>query len=604
MTTTNANQKDTNVQNQIPLIRTDRTYESLRYSEYAPTHGLGELGDNAVEAGATHMWIMLSKNEKRQKAKKRSVNKRSIDEIAVVDDGSGMELDVLCKCLALGESIRPPRGKSGLGIGRFGVGMTLGSISLARRIEVYSRRTSKSAFLYTYIDLDEIVDGQMKYIPYPTEKNPEDEYTQLLTGSSGTIVLLKKCDRVNSWLDELPHYLGRTYRKFIEKGLDINVGSRMLHEAQTAFKFEHVYLHDPLYMAGPTRFDVENPTGKDPKASDWGEETIQMPIPNTDGETAEIRIRFSLLPEEWRKQKGDGASDTAKKRRITENEGISILRADREVLYGHVPYITGQKGTAKAMDVDRWWGCEISFPPELDDYFHVRYIKRGAEPTEEVRDQIRAIITPVVNTARKAVRQVWAKNAGEEQQAESVFAKAEETVSNIQNKLFDAKKGTDIPQEEEHQKMEALLDQSVEINREAEEKREKKRQEKREKLKKAPFSIELVEGFSRNELFETVHLLGKTIIKINVLHPFYDKVLRPLCEEETPQANLSQVDAAEISDFKRKSKDAILLLLFGYARTEATLYDVDDTTLGNLRSRWGSMLAAAIDEYYKNEGNA
>ena len=602
MTTVNVQQEKPNGQNQIPLIRADRTYESLRYSEYSPTHGLGELGDNSVEAGAMHLWIMLSKNEKREKAKKRTVAKKCVEEIAVIDDGSGMEEAVLSRCLALGESVRPIKGKSGLGIGRFGVGMTLGSISLARRVEVYSRKSPKTAFLYTYIDLDEIASGKMEFIPYPIESQPEEEYSKLLSGSSGTIVILKNCDRVTTWLDDLRNYLGRTYRKFIERGLSVKLGYRMIHEGQKNFQFENVYLHDPLYLAGPTRFDAENPSCPDPKADDWGEEVISVPIPGRNGEMADIRIRFSMLPEEWRKQQGDGGSDIAKSRKVIDNEGVSILRADREVLYTTVPKIVGR--AANAQEIDRWWGCEILFPPELDDYFHVRYIKRGAEPTEEIRDKIKAVITPTVRTARKAVRAVWAKNDAVEQQADHVFTKAEETVSNIQNKLFDAKKGADIPQEEEQQQVEALLDRSVEVNRENEENREKKRQEKREKLKQAPFSIELVEGFSRNELFETVHLLGRTIIKINVLHPFYDKVLKPLCEDDSTKSGLGHVESAEIADLKRKSKDAILLLLFGYARTEATLYDVDDTTLGNLRSRWGSMLAAAIDDYYKNEGKA
>lgn len=59
---------------------------------------------------------------------------------------------------------------------------------------------------------------------------------------------------------------------------------------------------------------------------------------------------------------GAGGNTEARKRKIDRNEGVSILRADREVFYGHVPYITGKKGEAKSDDKDRWWGCEISFP--------------------------------------------------------------------------------------------------------------------------------------------------------------------------------------------------------------------------------------------------
>lgn len=47
-------------------------------------------------------------------------------------------------------------------------------------------------------------------------------------------------------------YLGRTYRKFIEAGLKIYLDDRQ------------VYMHDPLYVSGPTQFDTKEK--QDPKA--------------------------------------------------------------------------------------------------------------------------------------------------------------------------------------------------------------------------------------------------------------------------------------------------------------------------------------------------
>lgn len=138
---------------------------------------------------------------------------------------------------------------------------------------------------------------------------------------------------------------------------------------------------------------------------------------------------MSLLPEEWRSSMGAGGSVEAKKRKIDRNEGISILRADREVFYGHVPYITGKKGEARALEIDRWWGCEISFPPELDHDFQVRYIKRGAEPTADLRDQIREVIGDVVQTARKMVQETWNVNKSEASKRAGNFGKAEETMA-------------------------------------------------------------------------------------------------------------------------------------------------------------------------------
>ena len=140
-----------------------------------------------------------------------------------------------------------------LGIGKFGVGMTLGSISLARHVEVYSRSNSEEEFFYTYIDLDEINHQELIDIPEPSEKDIPEEFTDFFDGCTGTIVILSNCDRMDcsgkkmtpsEMSGSIATYLGRTYRKFIEAGLKIYLDDRQ------------VFLHDPLYYSGPTQFDT------------------------------------------------------------------------------------------------------------------------------------------------------------------------------------------------------------------------------------------------------------------------------------------------------------------------------------------------------------
>lgn len=294
----------------VELIRVDRLYESLRYNEYTPDNGLGEIVDNSVEAGSTRIDVRITKvKESRSKGKSRT----KIEEIAVVDNGCGMDAVTLSKCLALGESLRTTS-KGKLGIGRFGVGMTLGSISLARRVEVYSRTNVDSNFLYTYIDLEEIKNCELLHIPFPKPNAPHEKYRHLLDGCTGTIVVLKDCDRIEGDWEGLANYLGRTYRKFIERGLKITIGIQAANEAE--FRIDPVYLHDPLYMAGPTKFDADaKAQGKpmDPKAVDWGTIHIPLEISNQPGKTADVIIRLTLLPEEWRMFKGDGGNAEAKK---------------------------------------------------------------------------------------------------------------------------------------------------------------------------------------------------------------------------------------------------------------------------------------------------
>lgn len=552
----------------IALIRVDRMYESLRYNDYSAQNGLGEIVDNSVEAGAAHIDVVVTVEKVRKSGKKK--DSEQIIEIAVVDDGCGMEQNVLHRCLALGESIRDNGERRG--IGRFGVGMTMGSISIARRVEVYSRVQTSGSFLYTFIDLDDIQDGNLIAIPAPTVKMPPQPLAERLNNSSGTIVVLKKCDRIDGSVD-FSNYLGQTYRKFIERGLEIRLNG------------DRVYLHDPMYMASPTLFDVQRLRTEgsiEPKATSLGEFRIPREIPGADGKTADVIIRMSLLPEEWRTTMGAGGSAEAKKRKIDRNEGISILRADREVFYGHVPYITGKKGEARALEIDRWWGCEISFPPELDSDFQIRYIKRGAEPIADLRDQIRAAISDVVQTARKMVQETWSVAKSVEDRRAGSFGKAEEAMAKASTILPKSKKGKAITALEEEQQIDALTAAALGIERFNAEKREAKKAE----IRKKPYSIEPV-SYPKMVLFDTVHLLSNTIIKLNVNHPFYKRVLQPLCGD---LAN------GTVDEERQDIKDTILLLLFSYTKAEA-MFDNHEELFETLRTQWGAVLATALNEY-------
>lgn len=554
----------------VELICVDRMYESLRYNDYSAQNGLGEIVDNSIEAGAANIAVKFTVKKVLKPGKKRAAD--TIVEIAVVDDGYGMDFDTIYRCLALGESIHKSKNRS---IGRFGVGMTLGGISLARRIEVYSRIHSKEEFFYTFIDLDDIRKGNMICIPKPTLQAPPEEYIKSLGNSSGTIVILKKCDRVEGDFEGFTNYLGRTYRKFIERGLKIRLNDEL------------VYLHDPLYIAGPTVFDVQklkNEGITEPKAILLGEESIQLEIPDSSGKTANVTIRMSLLPKEWRTERGAGGGSEAKKRKIDQNEGISILRADREVLYAHVPYITGKKGEARSLDLDRWWGCEISFPPELDSYFQVRYIKRGAEPIASLRDQIREVISRTVRTARNIIREDWAKKKMADDAEAGTFKKAEQTMAHAEKSLPESKKGKNLNKRENEHKLDAVV--SAALGGEKDD--PKKKAKKKDEIRKKPYSIELV-SYPPSNLFETVHLLDNIVIKLNVNHPFYENVLQPLCGSQEKEDFTAQ-------QLQQDMKNAIALLLFAYAKAES-MFENSEDLFENLRMQWGAALRTALTQY-------
>lgn len=562
--------------NEESLINISKIYESLRYNDYSIENGIGEIIDNSIEAGASQINVFIEKKQLTRGKKGIEI----IDKIAVIDNGCGMDAAVLSQCLILGVSIREKRnGKAG--IGRFGVGMTLGAISLARKIEVYSRNDETKEFLYTFIELDMISNKEMETVPKPVKREPPEKYANLLNGETGTIVVLSECDRldgtgkknnVNEATAKIANYLGRTYRKFIAGGTNISLDGKT------------VYLHDPLYMMGPTQFDSKET--QDPKAELFSRTKFDWEIPGTGGEKATVAITLSLLPKEWRLNIGDGGNAEAKKRKIDQNEGISILRADREVLYDKVPYLIGQKGQASYEDNDRWWGCEISFPPELDECFQIRYIKRGAEPIGALKDKLKEEMTEAIKSLRKIIKSDRAQKSAEKTRAAGSYEKVEKVMADISTVLPISVKGKDVSSREEEKKLEEIIDSLV-LETADGGKEESIREEKKEELKKKPYSIEMV-SYPQTILFEPMFLMEKMILKINVNHPFYQKIIQPLCGDLTE-------DSIEAVNVKSKAKDAIMLLLLSYTKAEAMFKD-NEALFENLRTNWGTVLSAVVRE--------
>ena len=229
-------------------FQTSQAFESMRDSDFDSISAFGEVIDNSIQANARVVNIRFNTADQGKK--------KIIDSVVFSDDGCGMDTEVLQKCLKLGWSARYNNRD---GIGRFGVGMTLGAIHECRRVEVYSKQTDGD-WHYTYLDLDEISDAdrndEVWKIPNPRKKNPSENEKippSYIPDDCGTIVLWSKYDRLKDTYDtlmrEFVDYIGRTYRYFIwNKALPGK--DKPVREYPVSIKLngKEVFAHDPLYV--------------------------------------------------------------------------------------------------------------------------------------------------------------------------------------------------------------------------------------------------------------------------------------------------------------------------------------------------------------------
>lgn len=375
------------------FVEQDTALESMRASDFDCFSAYGEVIDNSLQAYASDIRVFIEERKDRENTRVKKIGR-----VIFADDGLGMDADLLHKCLKLGHSSRY---NDRNGIGRFGVGMTLGAIHECRRIEVFSK-IKGGEWLYTYIDLDEIKDGNLKFIPFPSRKDP-DKFADYIQ-DSGTLVIWSKYDKqVESFetiVEESRFWFGRTFRKFIW-------GEAEGYKAcKISLNGTKVNAFDPLFVnKKETGFDQET------KATLLQPQKIQWSVPSeadSDKQKSTITINVSLLPDEYRRERYMGADNFAQARYIDRNEGVSILRNDREVYFGLIPYANKLNGSNDGdRNITRFIGCEISFKAELDADFAVKNIKRGAVPVRELKTKIVDSLAPTFNTLRQSIRDRW-----------------------------------------------------------------------------------------------------------------------------------------------------------------------------------------------------
>lgn len=86
---------------------------------------------------------------------------------------------------------------------------------------------------------------------------------------------------------------------------------------------------------------------------------------------------------------------------------------------------------------------------------------------------------------------------------------------------------TQVTPEEADNKLNLTVREALSTKRPDPQEQKAAQEKKKEELRSKPYSVELV-SYPKSFFFETVHTPGSVIIKLNVNHPFYDAIMKPL----------------------------------------------------------------------------
>ncbi len=345
---------------------------AMRKSGYRDTaHALAELIDNSIQAGiecneCTNVEVISidTTNLVQQR------NIKQIGKIAVYDNACGMDANLLRIALQFGNGAHlSPEQQHG--IGKFGMGLPNASISQCKKVEVWSWQNGQC--IYTYLDVAQIEAGDMTEVPEPTKVKIPSYWTDLIKDKitdHGTIVVWSVLDRVKwrrskSLFRNAEFLIGRMYRHFL-KSENIKIRLAAYEEISGKLKLvmsRSVKPNDCLYLMDGTLDPA--PYCNEPAFDLFSETAIPVRV---DGQEHIIKLKFSVAKLELRLLEG-GASPIGKL--AAKNQGVSLVRANRELEMNRtfdISYDTRE----------RWWGVEVSFPPELDDVFGVSNNKQAA----------------------------------------------------------------------------------------------------------------------------------------------------------------------------------------------------------------------------------
>jgi len=584
--------------NGINLVDAYTSLRAMSAAPYTTMSAMAELIDNSIQAKAEYIALITQDKEVRSPTGR---NLKSLNNLAIYDNGEGMDAETIANALAVGFS-RNKEDKKGMG--KFGYGLTVGSVSQADRIDVYSWQ-KKGEYLHTYIDMQELKDTKSQTIP---DVSMEKELPiigghkwdkKLKLGDSGTMIVWSelnknKCPRTSKGvMSQFSLDLSRIYRHFIddddEYGVKRNIEMLHLNEDKTIFDRKMLLSNDPLYLLTPNT--LPNVGGFDYSTIPTNElqDSIKLDVEymdkNDKKRTSVVEIRFSMAKPAIRDL--GGRSRIGK--HYGRNNGISFVRASREIKLGDF----GWKNPGEVRD--RWLGVEVRFSPELDDYFGLSADKQNilnmrafsdANPQPDVDDEeidlrlkfyieFDKVMKDNIGIHRTAIKKQ--KEGSNKGKAKSIEEKTNEILEQENEITATIQESADLTNAE-------VIDEHVAILEKTE------TQLSEEEIlniakSKAKYIVDLVKDEWPGTQFLDTTPTGRTFqARINTKTKFFDIFFSHL-------EDLSEKDS--------KALDAMKIILMAYSYTEDILrteIDPERKIFPKINQKWGEYVDKLIDQ--------
>jgi hypothetical protein len=350
------------------LIAASAFVKGMRDSGYRSTAtAIDELIDNAYQSQASRVDLVCSCDS----------NNR-VEDIFVIDDGHGMEPDMIRAAVLWGGT---HRFNDRTGFGRYGFGLPSAAVSMTERYAVYSK-TLDGKWHAVNIDLLAIASGQLTsrdgliVAPSPSSSEPP-AFVKAYLGErvldQGTVIHLVAPDKLTSGF--------RNVQSFEQKMLEhLGVIYRGLFGTCSLYvNGKEVSPIDPLFTTSTCRYyDIDSNV----QAEAFPEAEIALRTQS--GQEGMMRLRFSYMPSAFQLDK-DGKKHRGRFNIIKENNAYLIVtRSGRQIDLVSRPNYAKETENTTIVNYDRNWAIELDFDPVLDEEFGITVNKQQVTLSEAV----------------------------------------------------------------------------------------------------------------------------------------------------------------------------------------------------------------------------
>jgi hypothetical protein len=543
-------------------------------------------------------------------------NVSRIHQIAVLDNGIGMDKNTLRIALQFGNGTNLDKAKQS-GIGKFGMGLPSSSISQARKVEVWTWQEDLKHSIYSYLDLDEIIRGELSLVPEPVEKEIPSIWKAAgkTFGKSGTLVVWSNIDRciwktASAIIENSEFLIGRMYRKFIDND-KVQINMIAFNQSRPHFytKEYKAKPNDPIYLMNNT--STPAPFNDNSMFEKWGGDSFESSIRvYHDGHYHNVVTRFTLAKKEARE--GINAGSRPHGKHAAKNIGVSIIRAGREL-------DLDQAWVIQYDPRERWWGVEVEFPPSLDEIFGVTNNKQFANNFSELgkidledlineditysalKDELedegdpKALLLEIASKIKSqlvAIRLVIKASIKREERKNHTRHHIDHTPEIIATTATEGRKEQGHSGTSDGQESEPEEEKIAEIVKSLQAEGIKNPEEEASLIITNPIKYAFVDSTLESPAFFSVQSKGgKIIISLNIKHPAYDKLIEVLDE------STEGVPIEELEQRLKNASDGLKLLLMAWARYEDEQPDgKNKLNAQDIRFDWGRI---ARDFFYE-----